>query len=289
MLCSHCGAHLMDDETVCSRCGARREPEVPVDKKGRPMPTKEEIERKKDRRADIFLRIILPIVGSTLSIAAFCLILWMGYNFLKDYSANVDSVGETQSISENGLFRAVDIENNLNTAYIKANVKIDGDYPGVSRFAMEDAAELTHDQTFSCVVVAGENGTAVDAEGMIKEGQVVQLQTVVRSKPESYGQMDEAEQAATMTFAVFPVSIFRKDIMTSADFSAFIDSMALVSAENAPVEKRRIVEDNIEYTYMCGEREGVMVSSFTARYLPGFAGGFLEEGGQLPTIPTQSE
>ena len=289
MLCSHCGAHLMDDETVCSRCGARRESEVPVDKKGRPLPIAEEKEQKKDRRADIFLRIILPIVGSVLSIAAFCLLTWKGYNYLKDYSTNTDDAAETQSISENGLFRAVDIENNLNTAYIKANVNIDGDYPGVSRFAMEDVAELTHDQTFSCVVVAGENGTSVHAEGMIKEGQVVQLQTVVRSKPESYGQMDEAEQAATMTFAVFPVSIFKKDIMTSADFSAFIDSMAVVSAENAPVEKRRIVEEDIEYTYMRGEQDGVMVSSFTARYLPGFAGGFLEEGAQLPTVPAQTE
>ncbi len=288
MLCSHCGAHLMDDETVCSRCGARRAPEVPVGKDGKPLPTREERKNKKDRRDHIFAKIILPIVGSTLSIIAFCVLVWMGYGYLKDYSNGLNGAGETQVISENGLFYAADIENNLNAAYIKADKENTANYPGVSQFALQDTTNPQCDQTFSCSVVpVGRGSVIVEAAGMIKDGQVVQLQTVLMADPEQYDQADPAAQKAMMHFSVFPVSIFRKDVVTYADFTAFVDTMSLVSAEGAPTEKRRIIDGDVEYTYMCGEREGKRISCFTVRYLPALSGGYFESGAQLPIIKIQ--
>ena len=178
-----------------------------------------------------------------------------------------------------GLMDLDDVEQTLNESYRKAWGGYADDYSGVAQFEIQDVKGQSYDQTFSCIVSPFSDGaTGLRVIGLARKGKVIQLQSVYVLPEENFHQLDSNAQAGLLAMAMFPVNIFEEDIDTVSKFIPYLNQMEDCSDGTSAPDQRRHVKGDIEFSYMSGYGNGVVLSTFNIRYLPAFSSGFFDEG-----------
>ena len=275
--CIKCGTKLADDDLFCGSCGAKQETvEVPVE-----APVKNNPEKDADVKVETVVagsvpetapsapttnkaeRSKKPLIMAIGGIAIVCIIAVLAIFLLGN---------------SKGLIALDEVEQKLNEAYIKVWEGYDIDFDGVTEFEIENVDEDTHDQTFSCFVMPSADGvTGLRVMGLVKDGQVIQMQSIYVGSEDAFNQLDTDTQASFFALVTFPISIFKEDIDTVQEFGDFLRNMDVVSDGTSGADNMRTVDGDIEYTYMGGMGNGIVMSSFNIRYLPAFSTGFFED------------
>ncbi|MBQ3055602.1 MAG: hypothetical protein IJC88_05805 [Oscillospiraceae bacterium] len=191
---------------------------------------------------------------------------------------------------ETGLLAASDIEQKLNEAYIEAMDGAADDYEGVSEFTLKNVKEETHDQTFHCFVLPSKDDVmGFRVMGLVKNGQIIQIQSSYTGFEDEFHQMDSEIQMIFQLLPVFPAGIFKKELDSINKFGGFIDSMEVVNDGSSGAFKTKLVDGDLEYTYMGGTGNGGVMSIFTVRYLPAFSNGFFEDETDLTEKSEEEE
>lgn len=264
--CLKCRAEIEDDALFCNKCGEKQEEaKMSVEDIGEEntefVSTEQEMQDfgdvilvKKDKRKRIFLSVIIGLVATL----AGCLMIF----FL--------------SVPK-GLVDAEEIEQKLSEAYRQAlGGKIE--YNGVVDFEIKNVDEEEYDQTFSCYVYPSKDGSnTYTVRGEIKKGKVVQIRVVGIWDTGVLYEQDENIVSIFGLMPMFPISIVKEEDYTIDMMAEFFDNMKWLSAEGEP-ERKNLVEDDIEYTYIGGKGDFVTFSAFNIRYLPAFSGGYIVEG-----------
>lgn len=281
--CMKCGTKLADDDLICGNCGVKQEaveapycetPPIETSKTEKDIDTKTETmdaesisesdsltEKTNDKRRKKTL--ILALGG----IAIVCIVAILAI-FLFGNSK--------------GLVALDEVEQKLNEAYIKLWGDYDFDFDGVTEFEIENVDEDTHDQTFSCSIKSPDGVSGLRVYGLVKDGQVVQMQSVYFDDEEDFRRLDTDTQAALVALIEFPISIFKEDVDTLQEMKDFLFyNMVDVNNGTAKGDERRTVEGDIEYSYMGGSGKGVAIFCFNIRYLPAFSHGFFEDNNDV--------
>lgn len=176
-----------------------------------------------------------------------------------------------------GLVAVDEVEQKLNEAFLKMARDADIDLDGLTGFEIENADEETHDQIFRCSLMSYDGVIGFNAMGLVKNGQVVQIQSTFISSDDDFNEFDTYEQFIIKAMVAFPISIFKEDIDTTQEFIYFVRNMKEVSDGTFGQDDRRTVDEDIEYTYMDRSGNGMEISVFTIRYLPAFSTGYFED------------
>lgn len=272
--CVGCGNSLADDDLFCRSCGTKQETvgvfiegQVENDAvvKAEMVITDPVPELDSSLYADKTKRGKKPLIFAIGSVAAVCIITVLVIFFLG---------------GNKGLVAVDKMEQLIDEAYIKVIGAYDENYKGVKQVEIKNVNEKTHDQTFNCFVMPSEDGvTGLRVMGLVKNGQVIQLQSIYIGMEDDFNQLDAEAQIAFMTMIPYPISIFKEDLDTVQEIANFLDDMRAINSDTSGLNKMRTVEGDIEYTYTGGTGSGVAIFSFNIRYLPAFSSGFFEDNG----------
>lgn len=274
--CIMCGNKLAEEDLFCGNCGAKQEVsesyeatyEEPKEEKSTDDRPEPEIENSvlesevtprntdKSKRNKKAFRIAIGgviIVGLIVGLAIF----FLG--------------------NRGGLLSVDEIEQELSETYAKLWDGSDYEYDGITEFEVKSVDEDTHDEIFSCNVDPGIDNFMV--LGLIKNGQIIQLQSIFLADRESMNQLEKDMQDSILAVAAFPVGIFNEDIDTPQNLREFLNEMEDINDATSSVPINKIMVDgDVEYTYMGGIGESdIVMSCLTIRYLPAFPTGFYEE------------
>lgn len=292
--CTKCGAKLADDDLFCGECGTKQE-NIELTKPPSATETVDAKEETPVHTAESGSEVVVdnnessneskaepPIVHNTLkerpspTAKKGKKMLWVIGGIVVVAIAAVLAIFLLNSNS--ALGKVDEIEQQLNEAFVKAWEGYDIGFEGVTEFEIQNVNEDTHDQTFSCFVMPSEDGvTGLRVMGLAKDGKVVQIQSVYVGTEDSFNMLSQDEQLAIMALPAFPVSIYKEDIGTLNEFAHFIGDMDVVNDGTSGPDNMRTVEGDIEYSYMGGTGNGVVMSTLTIRYLPAFPNGFFED------------
>ena len=282
--CKKCGATLMEEAKFCGKCGAEIRTSV-SEQLSDSDNGNNQIEQRKNKTLSP-TKIIAVVIGFFVVIVG--LILAFHPNGSTDSPSEnsgkerTNASSKAQVVSDfgnsKGLVALDEVEQKLNEAYIKVWEGLDIDFNGVTEFEIENGDEDTHDQTFSCFVMPSADGvTGLRVMGLVKDGQVIQMQSIYVGSDDAFNQLDTDAQASFLALVTFPISIFKEDIDTVQEFGDFLCSMDVVNDSTFGAYNMRTVDGDIEYTYMGGIGNGIVMSLFNIRYLPAFSTGFFED------------
>lgn len=277
--CIKCGTKLADDDLFCGSCGAKQETvEVPAESK---------IEKEIDEKTETvdtgsFSESASPAPKTNNKRSKKPLIFAIG-GFVSVCIVVIFAI--FMFGNNKGLIALDDVEQKLNDAYIKVWEGYDIDFNGVTEFEIENVDEDTHDQTFSCFVMPSDDGvTGLRVMGLVKDGQVVQMQSIYVGSEDAFNQLDTDAQASILALVTFPISIFKEDVDTIQEFGDFLRNMDVVNDGTSGPDNMRTVDGDTEYTYMGGSGNGIVMSTLTIRYLPAFPTGFFEDVDNTPDL-----
>lgn len=274
--CIKCGTKLAYDDLFCGICGVKQEStETPVE-----VPTESKAEKNIDIKTETV--VAESVVESTFPI--------LETNNKRSKKSLILAIGGITVICiitllvifmfsrSKGLVALDEVEQKLNEAYTKVWGGYGFGFNGVTEFEIKNVDENTHDQTFSCFVTPSADGvTGLSIMGLVKDGQIVQMQSVYIGSADAFVQSDTDTQTNLLTLTIFPISIFKEDIDTVQEFVDFLRNMDAVNSITSGLVNKRIVEGDIEYTFVGGSENNIVMSSFNIRYLPAFSSGYFED------------
>ena len=274
--CIKCGYILEDNDVFCVSCGAKQEssdisiapnempPEIESADISKSVNKPEVVfnqaasQNGKTKRSKKLL--ILTIGG----IAIVCIIALLA----------IFMFGHTK-----GLIALDEVEQKLNEAFDKLWGDYADTFEGVTGFEVDAVDDKeAYDHIFCCFApLFGADATCPIINGRIKNGQVIQLQAQIILTEDLFNQLNVDTQAAMMVMLASPTVIFKDEIDTMNDLTAFLADMEAVNDEVSGPIKLRAIDGDIEYTYMCGYGSGIGGATYTIRYLPAFTNGFFED------------
>lgn len=254
--CYNCGAEIKEDDAFCTKCGAKQQVEemenIPVEKMGS-VPVENKVAPKK-----LYLFAIIGIV-------AVIVLLVSSFIIIKKPFSGKNSIEQNSSVDQPKLSN---IEEEINQALKLMFEGTETQVADVQDFEVKNQNESTHDKSFSCNALNGQ----LAVMGLSKDGNVIQMQTLLIVSGDIFDQTSDDEKAALVGVALFPASIFDDSIKSLEDYNEIIHSFEDVENSGISGDSLRYIDGDIEYAMVSGYSDSSAIVSINIRYLPAFSG-----------------